>query len=111
MKKRKAKRYNTGKPRLSLIWFRFLEPVAEVLEFGANKYGAHNWKKGLEEREILDSLLRHTHALCDGETYDQESGLHHIGHIICNCMFYVYFYYKKANGISNNKNKGRRPSS
>ena len=39
-------RYNTGKIQWSLVDFDSLEPMVRVLEFGAKKYDAHNWKKG-----------------------------------------------------------------
>ena len=35
-------------------------------------------------------MFRHWMALCDGESLDKESGLPHIGHIMCNAMFYSY---------------------
>lgn len=89
--KKEALRYNTGKPRWSLVHFKSLEPMVRVLEFGAKKYDTDNWKKGLDRREILDSLTRHLTALIDGEEKDSESNIDHIGHIMCNCMFYQYF--------------------
>lgn len=90
-KKEKATRHNEGKKRWSLVHYKSLEPLVEVLEFGAEKYGEFNWQKGLDKREILESMMRHLAALMDGEQNDKESGLHHIGHIMCNAMFYEYF--------------------
>lgn len=83
-------RFNTGKLRWSLVHFKSLEPLVKVLEFGAKKYDDHNWKKGLNKKEILESTMRHLAALIDGEEFDSESGLPHIGHIQCNAMFYQY---------------------
>ena len=68
--------------------------MVRVLMYGADKYAVDNWKKGLDKREILDSLQRHVAALIDGQEVDPESGEHHIGHIMCNCMFYSYFNIK-----------------
>jgi hypothetical protein len=87
----KALRYNTNKRKWSLVHFRSLEPLVKALEFGANKYEPDNWKKGLDKKEILDSLQRHLAALIDGESLDNESGIKHVGHIMANCMFYEYF--------------------
>ena len=90
-KKDKASRFNEGKRKWSLVHYKSLEPLVEVLEFGAEKYGEFNWQKGLDKKEILESMMRHLTSLMDGETNDKESGLHHIGHIMCNAMFYEYF--------------------
>lgn len=87
----KALRYNTGKLRWTLVHFDSLAPLVKVMEYGAVKYAPENWKKGLNKKEILESLTRHLFALIDGEKYDQESGLEHIGHIMANAMFYSYF--------------------
>lgn len=87
----KGLRYNDGKRKWSLVHFKSLEPLVEVLEFGAKKYAPENWKKGLDKKEILESMMRHLMSLMDGEALDPESKKHHIGHIMCNAMFYSYF--------------------
>jgi hypothetical protein len=56
-----------------------------------------NWKKGFDTSEVLESLQRHVAQLFDGEVIDKESGLHHIGHIMCNAMFYSYYVNKESN--------------
>src|SRR5437773_5945784 len=84
-------RFNEGKLRWSLVNYKALEPMIRVLMYGAEKYDDHNWEKGLDKKEILECLQRHLAALMDGETHDEESKLHHIGHIMCNAMFYSYF--------------------
>lgn len=65
--------------------------MVRALEFGAQKYAPENWKKGLDKKEILESMMRHLVAIMDGEENDQESGISHMGHIQCNAMFYNYF--------------------
>lgn len=104
-KEEKGLRYNTGKPRWSLVDFKSLTPMVEVLEYGAQKYttkgedgevsGEENWKKGMPTKEILESLLRHTFALLEGEINDPESAKQHIGHIMCNAMFASYMINQK----------------
>lgn len=83
-------RFNKGKLQWNLVDFPSLEPMVKVLEFGAQKYSAHNWKKGLKITETIDSMMRHLIALLDGEDNDPESGLPHIGHIQCNAMFLAF---------------------
>lgn len=84
-------RFNEGKPKWSLVHYESLVPMIRVLEFGANKYSPENWKKGLDPKEVLESMQRHLAALMDGEEVDSESGIEHMGHIQCNAMFYNYF--------------------
>ena len=84
-------RFNEGKPRWSLVPFLALVPMVRVLEYGSKKYSDHNWKRGLFKHEVLECLLRHVFALLEGEDNDKESGQPHIGHILCNAMFYAYF--------------------
>lgn len=91
----KAMRFNAGKLKWSLVHFKSLEPLVKVLMFGAEKYSPDNWKKGLDPKEIMESMMRHVTAIMDGEINDPESGLPHIGHIMCNSMFYSYFADKK----------------
>ena len=45
--KLKAERHNEGKIKWSLVPFRALEPMVQVLMFGAKKYSPDNWKKGM----------------------------------------------------------------
>lgn len=85
-----ADRFNSGKPQWSIIDFESLEPMVRVLEYGTKKYSRNNWKKGLPVTEIIDSLMRHTISLLNGEDNDQESGLPHVGHMFCNVMFLSY---------------------
>ena len=42
-----GKKFDEGKVRVDLIPTESLFAVAEVLTFGASKYGEHNWRKGM----------------------------------------------------------------
>lgn len=90
----KAMRFNEGKPKWNLVHYKSLEPMVRVLEFGALKYAPRNWQKPMPLEEILNSMQRHLAALMDGEEFDKESKIHHMGHIMCNAMFYNYHYNK-----------------
>ena len=85
-------RFNNGKLKWSLVSWKALEPMVEVLMFGAKKYDSWNWAKGLKYTEICESLQRHLNAFIQGEDDDQESKLSHVGHILCNAMFLSYMY-------------------
>lgn len=88
-------RYNGGKPQWSLVPQTALLPMVRVLEFGAEKYDAHNWKKGLSIKEICESMKRHLDAFMEGIDNDEESGLSHIGHIQCNALFLSWMMQNK----------------
>lgn len=87
-----GERKNAGKLKWSLVSMTALEPLVQVLTFGAIKYDEHNWKKGLKYTEICESLQRHLNAFIDGEDNDPESKLAHVGHILCNAMFLSYMF-------------------
>ena len=91
----KGLRYNNNKLRWGLVPQSALEPMVRVLEFGAQKYDDHNWKKGLSITETCESLKRHLDAFMEGEDNDPESGLSHIGHIQCNALFLSYMMKNK----------------
>lgn len=93
-KTEQALRYNTGKPELSYVLdvMPALKDMVAVMEFGASKYERNNWQKGFPKEKLLDSLLRHVDAFYSGEDVDPESGLSHVGHILCNAAFLAYHY-------------------
>lgn len=112
-------RFNAGKLKWGLVSWRALAPMVQVLMYGAHKYttfkkedgttitgaeisvedakglevvssGANNWKLGLNYVGITESLKRHLFAFLEGEDVDDESGISHVGHILCNAMFLSY---------------------
>jgi hypothetical protein len=77
---------------MSLIDPYAITELAKVLTQGAEKYAAHNWRKGLKISECIDSLERHTAAFNDAmqSDLDPETQLHHMSHVMCNAMFIVW---------------------
>jgi len=92
IKEEKALRYNEGKPQWGLVHYKSLEPMIRVLEFGSKKYAPNNWMKKMDRTKILESTQRHLAALMDGEEIDPETGISHIGNLMCNAMFYSYHF-------------------
>jgi Domain of unknown function (DUF5664) len=88
----KAVRSDAGKARMELLSSTALKGTAAVLEFGSRKYQADNWRKGMEWRRCIGSLMRHLAAFNDGEDLDPESGLPHVDHIACNAMFLQEYF-------------------
>lgn len=87
----KALRYNEGKLPWHLVDFKAFEPMVKVLQYGAQKYAEENWRKGLSLKEIRDSFIRHLVEWNSGQDIDEESKCLHLGHLMCNLMFYSYF--------------------
>ena len=83
-------RYNDGKPKWSLIDFDTLEGALKVFEFGKEKYGVDNWKKGLLTTEICESLMRHLVSYLNSNDLDKETNLPHVDHILCNAIMLAY---------------------
>lgn len=68
------------KPPLSLVPRALLYACGRALGFGANKYAANNWRRGMKWSSPLSGLLRHLTAWGEGEDNDEESGLSHLDH-------------------------------
>lgn len=79
-------RYNVGKVRYELIPTHLLESTARVFTYGANKYAAWNWVKGMKFSAVIGCMKRHLAAIERGEDYDHESGERHVGHLMCNAL-------------------------
>lgn len=86
-----AKKFDDGKPDLSLHPPEAIFEIGRVWTFGAAKYGAHNWRKGLGWRRQIAAALRHIFAYLGGEDKDPESGLSHLAHACCCLMMLITF--------------------
>ena len=80
-------KFDAAKPRMDLLSTPALEGLALVLTYGAAKYEAHNWRKGLDWSRLTAAALRHLLAFQGGEDIDPESGLPHVDHALCCLMF------------------------
>jgi len=68
----------------------FVEGTARVAQFGEQKYGKSNWKKGLTQTRIINAMRRHLAQIEKGEDIDDESGFHHAYHIAWGCQVLAY---------------------
>lgn len=80
-------KHDSDKPNLSLIPSSLLLEVGRVLTYGAEKYSAHNWRSGITQSRLMSAAMRHIIAYNEGEDLDEESGLHHLAHAICELSF------------------------
>jgi len=87
----KAIKHDQDKLPMHLLSTQALEQVAAVLQFGAEKYAAHNWRKGFIWSRPLSAAMRHILAFNAGEDRDPESNLSHIAHAMCCLMFLLEF--------------------
>ena len=97
-----AKNYNAGKERPSLILKDMSSAFTELVkvrEAGIAKgYDRMNWAAsiGTDDAprfldENVDSIFRHLIAYMQGENVDQESGCHHMAHVMCRAGFAVEY--------------------
>lgn len=92
-----AIKHDQAKPSMQLLPTASLQAIAEVLDFGAKKYAAHNWRKGMDWSRLLGAAMRHLTSFNDGEDKDPESGLSHLAHLGC-CVLFLLEYEKKGLG-------------
>lgn len=87
----KGLKYDSDKLRWDLLPIDTIEDVVKILTFGANKYGPDNWQ-GLDnfEDRYYGALMRHITAWRKGEKMDEESGLSHLAHAMCNLVFLLW---------------------
>jgi hypothetical protein len=75
---------------------------ARVFEYGRAKYAAWNWSKGMVWSAPLACAGRHAlKILAEDEANDDESGLPHVGHYLCNLVMLRVFYtsYPEGNDL------------
>jgi DNA-directed RNA polymerase subunit RPC12/RpoP len=76
----------TGKGRFDLIPFEGDRRTAIRLEQGAEKYGDHNWKKGIPVSRCISSAKRHLSQYLDGDRSED-----HLAAVVCNVFFIMWY--------------------
>jgi hypothetical protein len=95
-----GEKHDAGKQRWDLLPVLVLQGVVAVLTFGAAKYAPHNWQLVADPiARYRAALERHWFALVEGETVDEESGIHHAFHFACNALFLAWFAIVKPNDM------------
>ena len=67
-------KYDTGKPRLSLVPPEAILAIGRVMTYGAKKYDDHYWLRGMRHTRVVDAALRHIMAWEQGIDIDDDSG-------------------------------------
>lgn len=79
---------DAGKPKLTLVPQQIIFDIAQVREYGLQKYGTSESWKQVDIQRYRDAAFRHFLAyLRDPTGTDEESGLSHLSHLACNIAF------------------------
>lgn len=81
-----GQRKDKGKLPLDLTPSDVLVALAEVSAFGARKYNARNWERGMPWSKVYGPLLRHINDFARGKRVDPESRLRTSAHLLWNAM-------------------------
>lgn len=100
MTNKKALKHDENKLPWDLLPVTATEGMLRVLQFGANKYAAHNWRKGFNWTRLVAASFRHLAAIARGEDIDDESGLPHVDHLAC-CVAFLSEHQKLKLGKDN----------
>lgn len=84
-------KYDEGKPTYELLSSEFLDGIATVSAYGADKYEVWNWAKGIRYGRVFGAMMRHLWAFWRGEENDQETNMPHLWHAGC-CLMYLSHY-------------------
>lgn len=79
---------------LNLVPGALLRATGRALHYGATKYEANQWRRGLAWSQCISALIRHAVDFSDGFLFDSESGLSHLDHIGANLGFLAEFQEK-----------------
>lgn len=98
---------DSDKVRMDLLPPEFLFAISEILTFGAKKYGAYNWSKGLLWSRVFGALMRHMWCWWGGAQptgknfvfgdLDTETGKSHLWHAGC-CLAFLIAYEERGTG-------------
>lgn len=99
-----GKKYDTGKLPYHLLPSDAVEEIVKVLDFGAGKYTARNWEKGMLWSRPFAALMRHMWAWWRGEDKDSETGLSHLAHAGC-CILFLLTYEQRQSGWDDRPHK------
>lgn len=98
---------DVDKVRMELVPPELVFAVAEVLTFGATKYDARNWEKGMSWGRVFGALMRHLWAWWGGKgpttrsflfgDLDGETGYSHLWHAGC-CIAFLIAYEERGSG-------------
>ena len=81
-------KHDHHKIRWDLVPYDAVNEIAKVLTFGAAKYEARNWEKGMDWSRAFGALQRHLTRWFHGQDRDKETRLTHLANAGC-CLFFL----------------------
>lgn len=107
-------KFDDAKARFDLIPPELLFAVADILSFGAAKYGDRNWEKGMDWGRCFAAMMRHMWAWwgAKGPTpknfllgdLDDETEKSHLWHAAC-CLSFLIAFEERGVGTDNRLSK------
>lgn len=73
-----------------------LQAVAELYGKGAEKYAAHNWRRGYDWSLSFAALQRHAWQFWNGEDFDSETGAPHMASVAFHALALITFMTEQA---------------
>jgi hypothetical protein len=91
-------KHDKDKPDFTLLPWGAIRSIVKVLDFGKQKYSHDNWKIVPDAKNrYLAAAFRHITAYAEGQTHDEDSGLHHLSHACC-CLLFILHFDKEGKG-------------
>jgi len=84
-------KHDEAKLPMHLLPFDALKVIAQVLLFGAQKYGDRNWEKGMARSRLFSAAMRHLTDWWERKGPDEETGYSHLWHAGC-CVLFLIAY-------------------
>ena len=84
-------KFDQGKLGFNLLPWDAVIEIVRVLDYGATKYDARNWEKGMDWSRPESAAYRHLTAWSMGESLDPDTGLSHLAHAACNLLFLLAY--------------------
>ena len=78
-----------------------IDESTHVFTYGAKKYAAWNWTKGMNWSIPLACAVRHCMEIIKGNPTDEESGRLHVGHVLANVFMLIHYtkHYQEGNDL------------
>ena len=88
-------RYNEGKVPMEMIPLHLLDGAAQVFHQVTtrekNPYPPWNWARGMDWSEPYACMIRHLKKWYRGKDNDEETGLNHLHHVMCNLLMLIHY--------------------